>query len=40
VRKGPSESRQRIVPFHRPSITDNMASIGQADNSSRGGRQY
>jgi hypothetical protein len=33
VRKGPSESRHRIVPFHRPSITDNMASIGQADNS-------
>jgi hypothetical protein len=31
VRKGPSESRHRIVPFQRPSMTDNMASIGQAD---------
>jgi hypothetical protein len=31
VRKGPSESLQRIVPFQRPSTTDSMASIGQAD---------
>src|SRR6266403_5132709 len=31
VRRGPSESRHRIVPFHRPSTTDNMASIGQSD---------
>jgi len=29
--QGPSESRHRIVPFHRPSTTDNMASIGQSD---------
>src|ERR1700730_12476265 len=33
VRKGPSESRHRIVPFHRPSITDNIASITQAEHS-------
>lgn len=33
VRMGPSERRHRIVPFHRPSITDSMASTGHADNS-------
>ncbi|ORV52776.1 hypothetical protein AWC05_25315 [Mycobacterium florentinum] len=29
VRIGPSDSRHRIVPFQRPSITDSAASIGQ-----------
>src|SRR6185437_9691670 len=31
VRIGPSDSLHRIVPFHRPSMTDSMASIGQAE---------
>jgi hypothetical protein len=31
VRIGPSHSRHRIVPFHRPSITDNIASIGHGE---------
>lgn len=31
VRKGPSSNPQRIVPFHRQSITDSMASIGQSE---------
>jgi len=30
VRIGPSRSRHRMVPFHRPSITDSAASIGQS----------
>ena len=30
VRIGPSHSRQRIVPFQRPSITDSAVSIGQS----------
>ena len=30
VRIGPSHSRQRMVPFQRPSITDSAASIGQS----------
>ena len=33
VRIGPFESRHKIVPFHRPSITDNIASIGHGDTS-------
>jgi len=31
VRIGPSESRHKIVPFQRPSITDSIASIGHAE---------
>jgi hypothetical protein len=30
---GPLDSRHRIVPFHRPSITDSMASMGHGDTS-------
>jgi hypothetical protein len=33
VRMGPFDSRQRMVPFQRPSITDNMASIGHGESS-------
>lgn len=33
VRISPFDSRHRIVPFHLPSITDSIASIGQADTS-------
>lgn len=31
VRIGPSERRQRIVPFHRPSMTESIASIGHSE---------
>src|ERR1700739_589989 len=31
ARIGFSESRQRIVPFHRPSMTDSMASMGHSE---------
>jgi hypothetical protein len=30
VRMGPSIRRHRMVPFHRPSITVNAASIGHS----------
>jgi len=30
VRIGPSASRHRMVPFHRPSITERAASIGHS----------
>jgi len=30
VRIGPSNSRQRMVPFHRPSITVSVVSIGHS----------
>ncbi|WP_236735344.1 hypothetical protein [Mycolicibacterium peregrinum] len=33
VRIGPSDNRHRIVPFQRPSITDNVASIGHSPTS-------
>jgi hypothetical protein len=33
VRSGPSISRQRIVPFQRPSITESVASIGHGETS-------
>src|SRR5947209_17545855 len=33
VRMGPSSSRHKIVPFHRPSTTDSMESIGQGETS-------
>ena len=33
VRIGPSDKRQRMVPFHRPSMTDNIASIGHSETS-------
>jgi hypothetical protein len=28
---GPPSSRHKIVPFHRPSITDSIESIGQGE---------
>ena len=31
VRIGRSQRRQRMVPFHRPSMTDNVASIGHSE---------
>jgi len=31
VRIGPSSKRHRIVPFHRPSITESIASIGHGE---------
>ena len=33
VRIGPSSNRHKIVPFHRPSMTDNIESIGQGETS-------
>jgi hypothetical protein len=33
VRIGPPKRRHKIVPFHRPSITDNIESIGQGETS-------
>jgi hypothetical protein len=30
---GPSNNRQRIVPFHRPSMTLSVTSMGQGENS-------
>src|SRR5258708_2639071 len=31
VRMGPSERRQRMVPFHRPSTTESIESIGHGE---------
>ena len=33
VRIGPLSSLHKIVPFQRPSMTDNIESIGQAETS-------
>jgi hypothetical protein len=33
VRIGQLERRQRMVPFHRPSMTDSMAMIGHGEHS-------
>jgi hypothetical protein len=30
---GPSSRRHKIVPFHRPSMTDSIESIGQGETS-------
>jgi hypothetical protein len=31
VRIGPLDSRHKIVPFHRPSTTDSIASMGHGE---------